>query len=233
MPRFGLIGLSLSHSFSKRYFDKKFVALNLPNHSYSLFELPDLANFRRWFFEQDLKGLNVTIPYKIAIIEHLDKLADSAIQVSAVNTVSLENNQLVGYNTDFLGFDEVLPHLEGRALVLGTGGASRAVTAVLQKRGIQFKTVSREAAKADYGYENIPDLSHFQIIVNTTPLGMYPHTQSCPPINYEQITDEHYGFDLVYNPEKTLFLKHFKQGQNGLAMLYAQAKQAWRIWSQQ
>jgi shikimate dehydrogenase len=233
MPKYGLLGYPLSHSFSKIYFEKKFALAPFQKNTYELFERKDLKDFRSWFFEQQLKGLNVTIPHKISVLAHLDRLAPCAAGVGAVNVIALENQELIGYNTDVSGFEAVFPKdLKGRALVLGTGGAALAVQAALKQRGIEFKTVSRKLGGGDYTYENLLNLSEFESIINATPLGMYPNVSTYPALDFSQITDLHYGFDLVYNPEKTIFLSYFSRGQNGLAMLYAQAEAAWKIWSE-
>jgi len=242
MRRFGLIGKRLSHSFSARFFGDKFNRENLSDHTYALFELPSIDGIKD-LFDQDLAGLNVTLPYKQAIIPYLDALDPSAQKVGAVNVVKFENNRKVGYNSDYTGFRKSLESwLPGKypegALVLGTGGASRAVIAVLNDLGIRTTLVSRTKGKGLITYDEIdPELiGATRLIVNTTPLGMYPNVDMAPEIPYGNLSDDHFLYDLVYNPEVTLFMKKGrKQGahtKNGLEMLYIQAERSWEIWNE-
>jgi shikimate dehydrogenase len=246
---FGLIGYPLSHSFSKKYFSQKFENEGVTDCRYDLFplkkieELPELVKV-----QPDLIGLNVTIPYKEAVFNYLDEIEEEAVEIGAVNTIKIENGILRGYNTDVFGFEQSLrnflklpttkvqkPSL--KALLLGTGGASKAVAYVLRKLGIDFQVVSRQSGKADLTYKELDEhlLKDYLLIVNTTPLGMSPNVEKCPAIPYEFLTDLHFLYDLVYNPEKTLFLKKgAEKGSrtcNGLEMLYLQAEKAWEIWN--
>lgn len=248
MPLFGLIGYPLSHSFSKRYFTGKFERLGLKDHRYDLFEMHDIRLLPAlWESHPSLKGLNVTIPHKQAVIPYLDELDEGARAVGAVNTIKrMPDGRLIGYNTDVEGFRQALlrwlplNYFEKQAyeaLVLGTGGASRAVVYVLKQLGIPYRTVSREKAKGDLTYEDLQSAGWgaARLIINTTPLGMSPHIDTAPPLPYEQIDTTFYLYDLVYNPPLTRFLREgISRGakiQNGLEMLYLQAEAAWEIWN--
>jgi len=245
MKQYGLIGHPLGHSFSKDYFNAKFEKEGL-DCEYQNYDLEDVALIRQLVSDHpQLQGLNITIPYKEAIIPYLDELDPISIEVGAVNTVKvLDDGKLIGYNTDVIGFHSSLftfhsslftPHF---SLILGSGGASKAVQYVLRKNGIPFHLVSRSSEKGDYVYQDLtPDIiqSHL-LIINATPVGMAPKIDQAPIIPYEAITPQHTLFDLIYNPEETLFLKHGReQGAvtiNGLAMLHAQAEASWEIWNQ-
>lgn len=244
MPRqFGLIGYPLGHSFSQGYFTKKFEALNLSDHSYDLFEISSINEFSELVETKKLAGLNVTIPYKQDIIPFLDSLDTSAEKVGAVNVIKFDSGKLVGHNTDYPAFKKSLQSFLGKAsykaLVLGTGGASKAVLASLEDLGIDYQQVSRIATANAYSYEQLilsqDILEEYKLIINTTPLGMSPNVESCPNISYDQLTVSHFLFDLVYNPELTLFLKKGQQAgsqiKNGLEMLHFQADLAWDIWN--
>ena len=264
MKHFGLIGHPLGHSFSKTYFTEKFEREGL-DCEYENYDLEDLTlGPALWTL---LKGFNVTIPYKEAILPYLDELDPVAAEVCAVNTVKvLPDGRLIGYNTDVIGLEESLGAMLSRkgcqrkpmtpALVLGTGGASKAVQYVLRKNGIPYHVVSRDPEKGDYIYPMAgastssnsgaapaaltaqvltPDVvSSHTLIINATPVGMAPHSDAAPAIPYEAITTGHLLFDLIYNPEETLFLMSGRergaQTMNGLAMLHAQAEASWRIW---
>lgn len=246
MRRYCLIGRPLGHSFSARYFAEKFAREGLSEVCrYDLCELPSIEALPEMLRSMEgLVGFNVTIPYKQQIIPYLDAMSDEARAIGAVNCVRVgEDGSLVGYNTDVDGIrltldrllDGVLPE---KALVLGTGGASQAVQYVLRERGIACRTVSRDKTKGDITYD---ELSHevidaHRLIINTSPVGMYPHHDVAPTIPYEALGAEHYLFDLVYNPERTLFVERgAEQGAHattGLAMLYAQAEAAWQIWNE-
>ncbi|MGE4568683.1 MAG: shikimate dehydrogenase [Bacteroidales bacterium] len=247
MRCFGLIGQSLSHSFSADYFGSRFAREKITNASYRLFPMPDLTGFRAFVESEDsLCGLNVTIPYKEAIIPFLDHLSDEAKAVGAVNTIAIDRKgphiSLTGHNTDTYGFSAALtpllqPH-HTRALVLGTGGAAKAVKYVLAQKGIEAASVSRTEGPGVYAsYDALTpgDIAGFPIIINTSPVGMSPNIHHAPPIPYEAISARHLVFDLIYNPDRTLFLsKAAQQGaitENGLKMLYLQADRAWEIWS--
>lgn len=244
MREFGLIGKSLSHSFSKIYFEEKFCREHIKDASYSLFELTDIeqiANFIRQ--HPDLVGFNVTIPYKQEIIPYLDELSDEAKTIGAVNTVIIQHidNQIFtkGYNTDIIGFRDSLKDITipDRALILGTGGASVAVKYVLGLLGCTCTVVSRNPNRAlPYSALNQEIVSQHRLIVNCTPLGTYPNINEKPDIPYEGISGDHILYDLVYNPAETAFLKEgLLRGAktiNGLAMLHAQAEKSWEIWNQ-
>lgn len=245
MRRFGLIGRSLSHSFSARYFKEKFEREGLSEQCrYDLFEIPEVERVRDLLSSTpEIVGFNVTIPYKQQIIPLLDGLSDEARNIGAVNCVKvMTDGRLVGYNTDVdgirLSFDKLLGECEvDAALVLGTGGASQAVQYVLGERGIPYYIVSRDAAKGNITYDDLDSsiLDSAHLIINASPIGMYPHHDVAPAIPYEALSSRHYLFDLVYNPEYTLFLEYgAKFGAHtlcGLDMLYAQAESAWEIWN--
>ncbi len=241
---FGLIGETLSYSFSKSYFVEKFKTLNLENHFYENFEFENESDLAHFLLDEvsKLQGFNVTIPYKEIIIPYLDKLDSSAETIQAVNTVLIKNNELIGYNTDIYGFlESIKPKLKrhhNKALILGTGGASKAVKEALTSIGIQVKLVSRNPkSNAIIAYQDLNEslFDSHQIIVNTTPIGTFPEVAICPDIPYQYLTNKHLVFDLVYNPKETLFLNNAKkQGasiQNGLQMLQNQAEKAWKIWT--
>jgi len=245
MPLFGLIGKKLSHSFSKKFFEEKFEQLSLTDHSYQLFELENINEVSSVFQSNGIRGFNVTVPYKEAIIPHLDRLDASARKVGAVNVVSIEDDEKIGYNSDYYGFHTSLKdwlsdtHEEIKALILGSGGASKAVIASLKDMQINYSVVSRTSGNGDLTYEELKGHPHLigssRLIINTTPLGMHPSTTSLPDLPYDHITDKHFLYDLVYNPEKTAFLKQGEQKgariKNGLEMLHLQAERSWTIWS--
>lgn len=237
MRHFGIIGFPLSHSFSAKYFNEKFATEQI-EAEYSLYPTKEEnLESKVESLLNSLDGFNVTLPYKQAIIPYLDRLDETAEAIGAVNVV----HRRVGYNTDCLGFmDSIKPLLRGydkQALVLGTGGASKAVCYGLRKLGITSTLVSRTPRAGILGYDELTDevMAAHTIIVNCTPLGMFPDVDSCAPIPYEHITARHLLFDCVYNPEETLFLRKGKaQGattRNGIEMLIGQAKAAWKIWS--
>lgn len=237
---YGLIGYPLKHSFSKAFFTDKFRRERV-NADYRNYELEDIESLRDILSgNASLKGFNVTIPYKKAIIGLLDEIDEEAARVGAVNTVKICAGRLKGYNTDVHGFVEsIRPYILPRhkkALVLGTGGASAAVCFGLEKLGLEHRTVSRTKCKADFTYDELtPELiGRFQVIVNATPLGTFPVTDACPDIPYEGIDSRHLCMDLVYNPAETLFLKKAASNGaatlNGLEMLHLQAEKAWEIW---
>lgn len=240
MNQFGLIGYPLSHSFSKGYFAEKFSKENIKNANYETYPLQKIEAFALLCQQHQFSGLNVTIPYKQSIIPFLDDLDDEAKKIGAVNTIQFKNNKKIGYNSDVFGFEKsllpLLPKDHQQALILGTGGASKAVEYVLKKLNIPFQYVSRIASATAITYENINKeiIDTHSIIINTTPLGMYPNIDSAPPLPYNFITPKHLLYDLVYNPEETLFLKKGKEKnailKNGLEMLYLQAERSWQIW---
>jgi shikimate dehydrogenase len=244
MRQFGLIGYPLSHSFSKKYFSEKFLREGILDCHYELYELASLGDFKTWMNTlPHLTGLNVTIPYKQEVIPFLDRLDPKAAEIGAVNVIKKERDgSYVGYNSDYFGFKSSLQAFLGethpsRALVLGTGGSSKAVVVALKDLGITSQYVSRQADKHALAYEHLTPalLEGHKLIINTTPLGMSPHVNACPPIPFEALTADHYLYDLVYNPVETLFMqKGLSQGAqviNGLDMLIAQAEKAWEIWN--
>ena len=246
MRRFGLIGYPLTHSFSPSYFAEKFKRQNIDDAVYEAFPLKDILDLPALFDQYpDLVGLNVTIPYKEAILPFLDELSPEARSIGAVNTVLVsrksETPKLIGYNTDILGFESTLkPLLEpfhGKALVLGSGGASKAVTYVLSKLGIQWQVVSREPKGKQIGYKDVSTavLARHLVIINTTPLGMHPKVEGLPPLPYHALSEDHLLYDLIYHPAETRFLNRGIMAeatvQNGLQMLRAQADASWMIWN--
>lgn len=243
MNLYGLIGFPLSHSFSKNYFTERFKKENIKNSKYDLFPLEQIDDLPILLSVcQDLKGLNVTIPYKELVLPFLDEIEESAATIGAVNTIKIRQGKLKGYNTDVYGFEKSLLRFvrnthDIKALVLGTGGAAKAVAYVLNQLKISFQYISRKEKANAHTYEwvNAEVLQEHRLIINTTPLGMSPNVESCPDIPYEHLSAEHYLFDLVYNPNVTQFLKQGKeQGcliQNGLEMLHLQAEKAWNIWT--
>ncbi len=232
----GLIGKKLSHSFSKDFFTQKFKKLNFKNHNYKNYEIDNLDKLRELIKKKQLCGLNVTIPFKQKIIQHLDEIEYNAKEINSVNTIKVENNKLIGYNSDIQGFENSFIPIIGKrkiAIVLGNGGASKAVQFVLKKNKIKFIVVSRSGNKK---FEDITksDIISSQIIINTTPLGMFPDINTYPNIPYHALTSNHLVYDLVYNPEETLFIKKAKEKNcliiNGLEMLINQANISWEIW---
>lgn len=243
MKRFGLIGKKLGHSFSAKYFAEKFEREGLQECDYSLYELPEIECVKKFMLTPDLVGFNVTIPYKQQIIPYLDDLDAQAREVGAVNCVKIEcDGRRVGYNTDVdgirLSLDKLLGEEKvGSALVLGTGGAAQAVQYVLRERGVNYKVVSREKGKADLTYDDLDQevMSAHRLIINASPVGMYPACDNAPNIPYAMLSGSHFLFDLVYNPLTTRFMElGAEQGAatlSGIDMLYAQAESAWKIWN--
>lgn len=241
MHRFGLIGKNISYSFSRGYFSDKFSQLELLQHSYENFDLQEIAAFEELISQnRDLKGLNVTIPYKEAILPYLNAIDSQAAQIGAVNTIKFTKTGIKGYNTDVYGFQESLtPFLKEhhrKALILGTGGASKAVAFVLDSLDIPYLFVSRKAGGHKISYTDIDTgtMDTHTIIVNCTPLGTYPNIHEKPNIPYDALNSNHLLFDLIYNPEKTAFLKEGEsrgsQITNGYRMLQLQAEKSWEIW---
>ncbi len=258
MKLLGLIGYPLSHSFSKKYFTQKFEKEGLTKDwQYELFPIetieklpeliqtytttPDSPEGQRYF-----AGLNVTIPYKESVIPFLDTLHETAQEIGAVNCIKFNDRKLIGYNTDYYGFQKSLlellngAHLKDdlKALILGTGGSAKAVAYALKELKIPYVYISRKAQEKSLTYDDLNDsiLQTHHLIVNTTPLGMSPHTEGCPPIPYKSIDNEFFMYDLVYNPEVTTFMKKgMAQGakvKNGLDMLHFQAEKGWEIWNE-
>jgi shikimate dehydrogenase len=243
--KFGLIGSTVSHSFSKAYFDEKFFRDGLRDYHYDLYPLNSIDEISKLLAENpELCGLNVTIPYKEQVIKFLTEVDPDAKKIGAVNVIKIRNGVLTGYNTDSGAFLETLkkwfPNAKGsRALILGTGGSSKAVQEALDKLTIPYETVSREQGKATHTYQDLEKrpklLSAANLIINTTPLGMSPNNNSVAPIDFEKITSRHYIYDLIYNPARTLFLQKSEMRganiKNGLEMLHVQAEKAWAIWN--
>ncbi|MCB9291975.1 MAG: shikimate dehydrogenase [Lewinellaceae bacterium] len=243
---YGLIGYPLSHSFSRRYFNEKFRQEKMSDHHYELFPLEDIGELPALLAaHSNLKGLNVTIPYKQQVMAYLDELSEGAAAVGAVNTIKIRQGKLTGYNTDVYGFEQSLRQfLEEsnavaglQALVLGTGGAAKAVVYVLARMGIPYRMVSRREAPGQLTYPELNEtlIQDYRLIVNTTPLGMSPKVETCPDIPFQHLGPKHLLFDLVYNPEETAFMARGKQrgatARNGLQMLHLQAEKAWEIWN--
>ncbi len=240
---YGLLGYPLTHSFSRPYFKEKFKNEGLHNHDYLVFEEEDVEEFVQKIKSLDnLIGFNITIPHKENIIPFLTNISDEASYVGAVNTVSYNNGEMKGYNTDVIGFQRsiqpLLKNHHSKALILGTGGASKAVKYVMNQEGLASKLVSR-SNKGDLSYhEMTPELfDEYHVIINTTPLGTYPNVDSFPNLPYHALTKKHLCFDLVYNPAISAFLElASKQGaviKNGLEMLHLQAEASWSIWNNQ
>jgi shikimate dehydrogenase len=243
MRLFGLLGYPLTHSFSQKYFTEKFINIGLQDAAYENFSIPDIQELTSILqSKKELEGFNITIPYKKAVIDFLDEQSDPVKKMGACNCVKIVDGKLMGYNTDTVGFQQSLapylkPHHQ-RALILGTGGASAAVEYVFQALNIPYQFVSRTASAGALGYgdltKEIMDTHH--LIINTTPLGMYPNVDASPDIPYQLLTPQHHLFDLVYNPAETKFLFLGKlQGastQNGHEMLILQAEESWRIWNE-
>ena len=241
MRQFGLIGYPLSHSFSQKFFTEKFLKENIVNAQYTNFPIPSIESFAAlWEENPNLEGLNVTIPYKKEVIPFLQHSSAVVQEIHACNCIRKFNNELYGYNTDVIGFEKsLLPFLKPHhthALILGTGGASAAVQWVLQKLNIQYQVVSRKGnTNLTYDQLSASVIESHTLIINTSPLGMYPNTNEAPNIAYDAITAQHHLYDLVYNPTETLFMKNgLAKGatvQNGLAMLHIQAEESWAIWN--
>ncbi len=243
---YGLIGFPLRHSFSKKYFQEKFKRENI-NADYELFEMSEIEQFPDFLRKHpEIKGLNVTIPHKETIISYLNELSPEASEVGAVNCIKViqkgGKTYTKGYNTDIYGFSKSLQNTGknfSKALILGTGGAAKAVAFVLRNKGISYVFVSRKKAVSNdtinYSDLNAAVLSNYNLIINCTPLGTYPHTETYPDIAYKHLSGRHFMFDLTYNPSETLFLKKAAEfgasGKNGLEMLHMQAEKAWGIFS--
>ncbi|PIB35572.1 shikimate dehydrogenase [Reichenbachiella sp. 5M10] len=245
MKLFGLIGRTLKHSFSKNYFTQKYKTEKIPGCQYELFELNDISEFPQLIAQHKdtLSGLNVTIPYKLDVMQYLDEIDSHAEAIQAVNTVKFTpEGKLKGYNTDYYGFRSSIEtwDLTGKkALVLGTGGASKAIEKALSDLGIPYQMVSRTASDKTLSYETLLDfpaiVREHHLIINTTPLGTYPDVEGKANLPYEELSADHCLFDLVYNPEVTAFLqKGLDAGakiKNGYTMLVGQAEKSWEIWN--
>lgn len=242
--RFGLLGKKLSHSFSKGYFTEKFSIQGLQGYSYDLFEIEEIGQLAQLLHEGGLAGLNVTIPYKESVIPFLDEMDPQAARIGAVNVIGFgPDGKTTGYNSDYHGFSQSLGVFIQdagplKALVLGTGGAAKAVSVALSDMSIEHLFVSQSGKQGALAYHEIKGeiLSEHRLLVNASPAGMYPAIETCPPLPYGLLGDKHYLYDLVYNPAETLFMKQgMAQGalaKNGLEMLHLQAEKAWEIWNQ-
>lgn len=244
MNKLGLLGRNISYSFSRNYFTQKFEKEGLTGiYSYENFDIPSIAEFSSVLKNNPTTiGMNVTIPYKEEVIPFLDQLSENAKAIGAVNTIKvLADGKLEGHNTDYFGFTESLkPLLEShhkKALILGTGGAAKAVAFGLQTLGIQHQYVSRKASDKTIAYEQLDAavFAEYTLIINCTPLGTHPNIEACPDLPYDYFSEKHIAYDLIYNPEETEFLKRAKQKKavtkNGYEMLVLQAEKAWKIWT--
>ena len=247
MKKYGLLGYPLGHSFSRNYFNQKFEAERI-DAEYLNFEIPEIKEIKNVIKENpELNGLNVTIPYKEQVIPYLDDLDEDAHLIGAVNVIKFSKGlfgkvKLKGYNSDIIGFKQSIEPLlkehHRKALILGTGGASKAVFQGLKQLGVASTFVSRKAKEYCITYEEITPkvMEQYTVIVNTTPLGMFPNVDNCPPIPYDLLTPDHLLYDVIYNPDETLFMKKGKEKgatvKNGLEMLLLQAMAAWEIWQQ-
>lgn len=245
MKKYGLVGYPLNHSFSKDFFNEKFSNEHI-DAEYVNFEIPSITLFQDIITETpDLQGLNVTIPYKEKVISYLDEVSEEASKIGAVNVICVKRKNgvpyLIGHNSDVTGFTQSIePLLEThhkKALILGTGGASKAVDFGLKKLGLETRFVSRRNVNGALTYKELTEdiIKEFTVIVNCTPVGMFPHTEECPDIPYQYLNENHLLYDLIYNPDETLFLKKGKaQGsvtKNGLEMLILQAYAGWNLWN--
>ena len=242
MHLYGLIGYPLSHSFSQKYFEEKFEKENITDCRYQNFPISTIDELKKIIDQNpDLKGLNVTIPYKEKVIPYLNEETEVVKKIGACNCIKFIDGKLIGYNTDVTGFEKSfikkLKPFHNAAMVLGTGGASKAVQYVLHKLKIPFIIVSRNPRKNEMSYDNLDahTINRCKIIINTTPLGMQPNVQQSPSIPYLNITNQHYLFDLIYNPVKSVFLEKGEfmgaSIQNGHEMLINQAEESWQIWN--
>ena len=239
--KFGLIGKNIDYSFSKKYFSEKFKKENL-DCTYSNFDIENISLIESILQKNGISGYNVTIPYKQEIIKFLDEIDEVAKAIGAVNTIKKIDNKNIGFNTDSIGFEKsLIPLIENKkpdsALILGGGGASKAVKYVLKKLKINYSTVSRKEGKSELIYENLNDviINRFKMIINCSPVGTFPNINKCPNIPYKHLTKEHVLYDLVYNPIESLFLRRGRElgckTKNGLEMLEIQANESWRIWN--
>jgi shikimate dehydrogenase len=243
LKKYGLIGKNISYSFSKKYFTEKFTEDLFDDCVYENFDIQNIEEFPEILKKNpDLKGLNVTIPHKETILPYLDTLSDKAFKIGAVNVIRFtKKGNLKGYNSDWYGFKKSLepllkPHHK-KALILGTGGAAKAVAFALEQLGIFYTFVSREDKEnyINYSRLNATSFDNYQIVINCTPIGTAPNIKEFPPIPYDYFTEKHIAFDLIYNPEVTQFLKKAKKKgaiiKNGYEMLVFQAEKAWNIWN--
>lgn len=236
--KLGLIGKNISYSFSKKYFEQKFQKLLLPHFSYEIFDVEDLSAFSEMMKSSDLRGLNVTIPYKEKIIPFIDELSEEAQEIGAINCISIINGKIKGYNTDAFGFEKTLllhkKENQKTAIVLGNGGAAKAIQFILKKHQIPFITVSR-STDVNYGNITVEMIKENPIIIQCTPVGTFPNLEDCLEIPFEGIGENHLIIDLIYNPEYSKFIKKAAERGaktvNGLYMLEQQAEKAWEIWN--
>ena len=242
MKRYGLIGYPLTHSLSQQYFTQKFIEEGIEDCIYERFSIPSITDLHDILqTHPDMCGFNITIPYKKEVLAFLTERSKAVEEVGACNCVKIEAGKLIGYNTDVIGFENsLIPFLKpthNKALVLGTGGAALAIVYVLQKLGIAFNYVSRTAMSGHFTYNDLDAsvMASHTLIINTTPLGMFPNIEDCPDIPYNLLTPAHHLFDLTYNPAVSTFLtKGMQMGatiQNGQQMFVEQAEQSWRIWN--
>lgn len=241
--KYGLLGKDIDYSFSKKYFANKFKAYHFDNCEYLNFDIPTIKDFPKIISDtKGLKGMNVTIPYKEAVISYLDSLSKNAKKIGSVNSIYFsKKKKLIGYNTDYYGFKKsIKPLLKShhtKALILGTGGASKGIAFGLKKLKIEYDFVSRNPDEFQISYEelNAELFEEYSIIINTTPVGTFPKVDECPNLDYSLFTDKHIAFDLVYNPEESKFLKQAKANgattKNGYEMLVFQAEKSWKIWN--
>ena len=237
---FGLIGKNISYSFSKKYFTDKFNKLHLADHFYEIFDVNEIQDIEKLFSNSEIKGLNVTIPFKEKIIPFLDDLSEEAKEIGAVNCVKIKDGKKIGFNTDAYGFEKtLLLHLKDfhkNALILGNGGAAKAVKFILKKHNISYKTVARNA---ELNFENLDadTVKNHQLIIQCTPVGTFPNEQDCLSFPFEALSEKHLVIDLIYNPTYTQFLKNAAANSaktlNGFYMLEQQAEKAWEIWKSQ
>ena len=242
--KFGLVGKNISYSFSQKYFTEKFKQLGLNSYKFRNYDIPEIEEFPFILYhrEEDFKGLNVTIPYKQSVIRYLDEIKGDALKIGAVNTIKItDDNLLIGYNTDVYGFQKsiepLLKNHHKKALILGTGGASKAIAFTFEKLGVEYTFVSRNVGENSMLYSLLTEqiIAENTIIVNCTPLGTHPDIENAPNIPYNFISEKHLLFDLIYNPLETKFLREGKKRgaiiKNGLEMLEFQAEKSWEIWN--
>ena len=239
--KYGLIGKNINYSFSKKYFNDKFLKENITNCSYENYDLQSIKDFKNIIKDDAIKGLNVTIPYKEEIIELVNKIDPIAKKIGAINTIKIHDKDIIeGYNTDYIGFVMSLKNIisdQKKALVLGTGGASKAIIFGLNSIGVKSTIVSRDKREGVISYSELSKkvIEENTIIINCTPLGTFPEVQECPKIPFEFLSSNHICYDLIYNPEKTKFLlESEKMGAtiiNGKKMLENQANESWKIWN--
>lgn len=243
MRQYGLIGYPLSHSFSKNYFDEKFIKENISDAEFFNFQVKEISEVKKIFEDySQLKGLCITIPHKKNIIQYTNEFSDVVRDTGACNCIKILPSEKIGFNTDVVGFEKsfiknLQPH-HNKALILGTGGAAVAIEYVLQKLDIKYSFVSRNKNNYNFTWQELDKdvIQQHTVIINCTPLGTYPKTNEFPNLPYQYLTDKHYLFDLVYNPPLTRFLLKGQQKkctiQNGYEMLVLQAEENWRIWNE-